>query len=78
MMNIGIGIFFIVWGLFGAITPRTAVLLDLRRIWYKESEPTDFAIGFTRFMGIILIILGIFCCLNADFFNAFIEIWGHH
>lgn len=55
---------FIIAGILTAIFPEYAWYLS-RGIWYKDSEPTDFALIFTRIGGVIIAVIGAFIMLTA-------------
>ena len=52
------GILLIVLGIFNAASPGTAWYLQ-RGLWYKNAEPSDMALAFTRGAGVVGIIVGV-------------------
>lgn len=55
---------FIILGILIAIFPEYAWYLS-RGIWYKDSEPTDFALTFTRISGIIFALFVAFILITS-------------
>ena len=54
----GFGFVFIILGLIGVISPRTAWMLEVG--WkVKDAEPTEIALVINRLFGIIITIIGI-------------------
>lgn len=56
------GILLIAIGIFNAATPETAWYLE-RGWWYKNAEPSDMALAFTRGSGIVAVIIGVILLL---------------
>ena len=53
-----LGLLVIAMGLLGALDPETAILW--RHLWwFKDAEPTDYAIFMTRLGGIVSVVIGI-------------------
>ena len=55
---------FILAGILTAIFPEYAWYLS-RGMWYKDSEPTDLALIFTRIGGIIVAVIGTFIIFTS-------------
>lgn len=55
---------FILAGILTAIFPEYAWYLS-RGMWYKDSEPTDLALFFTRIGGIIVAVIGTFIIFTS-------------